>query len=137
MKKLMLILLKEEQGMTLIETLIGMGIISVMAVVFLMSMSTTSKAIMISQERVTAENLAKSQMEYIRSQTYDAENSPPQYLKLPTEDIPANYDVTVSAERLDPEADGTGDDDGLQQLTVVVTKTGSELYRLEGYRMNR
>ncbi len=137
MKKLTLIVLKGERGMTLVETLIGLGIISMVAVVFLMSMSTTSKAVMISQERVTAENLAKSQMEYIRSQTYDAENSPPQYLELPVEDIPANYDVAISAERLDPQEDGTGDDDGLQKLTVVVTKSGSELFRLEGYRMNR
>ena len=137
MKMSQKLFLNSEQGMTLIETLMGLLIISIVAVAFLMSMSTASKAVIISQERVTAENLAKSQMEYIRSQTYDADNNPPYYAELPTEDIPANYDITVLTERMDPEEDGALDDDGLQKLTVIVNHDGLERFRLEGYRMDR
>lgn len=124
-------------GVSLVETIITLGIMSIVAVVYLSGMSATSKAVMVSQERVTAENLAKSQMEYIRSQPYDQVNSPPQYLELSVGDIPETYDIVILAERLDPKGNGLTNDDGLQKVIVVVNRSGVEIFRLEGYRMNR
>lgn len=129
--------LRGEQGITLTEVLVTMAITGIVTVAFLTSMSATSKAVMVSQERVTAENLAKSQMEYMRSQQYDELNTPPQYLLLPAGDIPENYAIVITAERLDPEGDGSSDDDELQKLTVIVNHDGAEAFRLEGYRMKR
>lgn len=126
-----------ERGIALTEALVTMGITGIVAVAFLTGMSATSKAVLVSQERVTAENLTKSQMEYIRSQQYDEINTPPQYTLLPVGDIPENYAIVITAERLDPEGDGALDDDGLQKVTVVVNHDGAESFRLEGYRMKR
>lgn len=126
-----------ERGIALTEALVTMGIIGIVTVAFLTSMSATSKAVLVSQERVTAENLAKSQMEYVRSQQYDELNTPPQYTLLPAGDIPENYAIVTTSERLDPEGDGAVDDDGLQKVTVIVNHDGAETFRLEGYRMKR
>jgi type II secretory pathway pseudopilin PulG len=125
-------------GIALIETLVAMGIISVVAVAYLMGMSATSKAIMISEERVTAENLAKSQIEYIRSQPYDDVNNPPLYSPemMSIDDIQNGYDVDIQTERVNPLGGSTDIDVGLQKLTVVIYHSGTEVFRLEGYRVN-
>jgi prepilin-type N-terminal cleavage/methylation domain-containing protein len=126
-----------ERGLTLIEILVALGILAAVAVVFLIGMSTSSKAVMVSQESVTADSLAKSQMEYIKSQPYDDDlnHNPPQYTKLTN--IPAGYDITITAARLNPDNDATDDDDGLQQITVTVTRDGETVLEVSGYKVNR
>jgi Tfp pilus assembly protein PilV len=110
-------------GIALTEALVAMGILAVVAVAYLMGMSATSKAVMVSQERVTAENLAKSQVEYIRSQEY--QDDPQQYLEV---DTPNGYGIYIQGDVVEV---------GLQKLTVVVDRDGAEVLRLEDYRMKR
>ena len=126
-----------EQGMTLIETLVALGIIAAVAVVFLIGMTTSSKAVMVSQERVAVDSLAKSQMEDIKSQAYDDDlnHNPPQYTKLTN--IPAGYDIAISAARLNPKGDDPTNDDGLQEITVTVTRDEVPVFTLVGYKVNR
>jgi prepilin-type N-terminal cleavage/methylation domain-containing protein len=126
---------KNEKGLTLIEILIALGILAAVAVIFLLGMSTSSKAVMVSQNRVTVEGLAKSEMEYIKSETYDALHNPPQYNMDPSLQIPQGYNVSYTAERLDPKGDGTGNDDGLQEITVTVTHAGEPSITIEGYKL--
>jgi prepilin-type N-terminal cleavage/methylation domain-containing protein len=126
-----------QQGLTLIEILVALGILAAVAVIFLVGMSTSSKAVMVSQKAVTADSLAKSQMENIKSQAYDDDlnHNPPQYTKLTN--IPAGYDITISTARLNPKRDGTGNDDGLQEITVTVTHNGETALTVVGYKVNR
>src|SRR4030042_3026189 len=92
-----------ERGLTLIEILVALGILAAVAVTFLLSMTTSSRAVMVSQERVTADSLAKSQMERIKSETYDATSIPnPDYQAAKLDDIPDGYDTDIAAVRLDP-----------------------------------
>ncbi|MBM3143278.1 MAG: type II secretion system protein [Chloroflexi bacterium] len=124
-----------ERGLTLIEILVALGILAAVAVIFLIGMSTSSKAVMVSQESVTADSLAKSQMERIKSWAYDAGNNPPNYEAAKLTDIPDGYDITISAARLDPKGDGTDNDDGLQEITVTVTHDGEPVFTLVGYKV--
>ena len=117
-------------GMTLIETLVALGILAAVGVTFLVGMTVSSEAIMVSQERVTAESLAKSQMEYINSQPYDEDNNPPQYDKLGGMPDSHGYDMEISAIRLDPLENGSDNDDGLQQITITVNRGGETLLSL-------
>ena len=128
-----------ERGMTLIEVLVALGILAAVAGVFLAGMTTSSKAVMVSQEAVIADSLAKSQMEFIKSQAYDDDlnHNPPQYLKLADEDIPDGYDIIITPARLDPKGDGLTNDDGLQEITVTVTRPGQPDFTLVGYKVNR
>ncbi|HEX7363601.1 MAG TPA: prepilin-type N-terminal cleavage/methylation domain-containing protein [Dehalococcoidia bacterium] len=126
---------KGESGFSLIEVVIALGILALVAVIFLVAMSTSSRATIISQERVTSDSLAKSEMEYIKSLEYDDTSNPLSYSVDPGIDIPAGYAINVSAQRLNPDADGTEDDDGLQQITVTITNNGVTVSTLTGYKV--
>ena len=112
-------LIKNQKGQTLIEVLIAIAILGVVAVAFLTALTTASGALIIADEHTTAESLARSQQEYVKSQDYDAINNPPQY-SIDSNIIPDGYSVELDAIRLDPEGDGTGNDDGIQEITVEV-----------------
>ena len=130
-------ILHSERGIVLAEALVTMAIAGIVITAFLYSMTTTSKAIMVSHQLVTAESLAKNQMEYMRGQPYDPTN-PPHYDLLPEVDKPEGYDVIITAERLNPKnPDDLANDVGLQKFTVVVNHDGVEVFKLESYRMDR
>jgi len=126
---------KGERGFTLLEVLVALGILAAVAVAFLMSMTTSSKAVMISQESVAAESLAKSQMEVIKNWQYDDTNNPPYYEDAKLTDIPDGYDINIAAVRLDPKEDTTANDDGLQEITVTVTRDAEATYTLIGHKV--
>ena len=125
--------MRGEKGFSLIEVLVAVALVGLISVALIVALATASKVLIIADERTTAESLARSQMEYIKIQPYDDFNEPPEYaqLSLPT------YDIEVTAERLDPEGDGSGDDDGLQKITVTVEHHDKEIVTLEGYRVDR
>jgi len=130
---------KDDCGFTLIEVLVALGILAVVGATFITGITVASKGSMVSQERVTAESLAKSQMESIKSWTYDSDNNPPQYgdAKLSADDIPDGYDITINAERMDPKGDGIENDDGIQRIIVTVTRNGETVLTLVDYKVDR
>lgn len=121
----MLKLMKSEKGFTLIEVLVALGLLGIIAVVFLTGISISSRAVLIADERTTAESLARSQMEYVKEQPYDDVNP---YLIL--SDVPANYSIAVTVLPLA---------DGLQKITVAVSHPGEPepILTLEGYKVDR
>lgn len=138
-KKGLIRVIKDEKGFNLMEVALAMALLGIVAVAYLGALATGSRAIIIADERATAESLARTQMEDVRQQPYDGDNNPPIYSTIL--DIPDGYDITVSAERLDPYGDGTTNDDGIQSITVLIEHTlGGEtkaIFSLEGYRAFR
>jgi prepilin-type N-terminal cleavage/methylation domain-containing protein len=61
---------KSEAGFTFIEVLIALMIIVILAGAFLNGVAYSSRAVMLADGRATAEALAKSEIEYIKMQTY-------------------------------------------------------------------
>lgn len=133
--------IKDEKGFNLMEVALAMVMMSGIAVLYLGYLATGSRAIFIADERATAESLARTQMEYVRQQAYDAnlDHDPPQYDIITN--IPDGFEISVNAERLNPKDDGTDNDDGIQSITVVVSHIvegeAKEIYSLEGYRARR
>lgn len=107
--------------MSLIEVLVALVIVALAGIAFLAGLTTAFNGVLVSQSSVTKESLAKSQIEYIKSQTYDDDmnHTNPQYALLT--DIPTGYTIVVSALRLDPKENGSDNDDGLQQITVTIS----------------
>ena len=125
---------KNERGVGLIEVLVALAILGVIAVAFLTGLATTAKAVLIADVRTTAESLARTQMEDVKDQPYD-DTLPIEYTEL--SDIPADFDIDITAERMDPEEDGTGNDDGIQKITVTVEFQGEVKTTLVDYKVDR
>jgi len=122
---------QQEQGLTLIEVLVAVGILALVGATFITGMALTSKGSMVSQERVAVESLAKSQMEDTKAQDYVAEATSYPSVTLPGDLSAQGYAITVAAQPLN------SPDDGIQRITVTVTRNEETLFTLVDYKVNR
>ena len=119
------------RGFTMIEVVIAIALIGIIGVAVLSALSTASMALIIADERATAESLARSQLEYVKDNNknpYEIED-PQSYEQTDVEspDHPG-YFISVSAEPLhDP-------DDGIQKITVTVSRDGEVKVTLEDFK---
>ena len=131
-----------QKGFLLIEILVGLALMGIIAVGFTNGLSTTFKGVTVSQERVTAESLAKSQIEYIKAQNYIpvAEygiGDPPKFyelIQISPDLVAAGYTVEINPPELAP---GTIPSDviELQSVTVAVKRNGEGKMSIEVYRV--
>lgn len=129
---MMLVKLKRnEKGFTLIEVLVALAIVSLVVVAFLLAINTASKASLISDERTTAESLARSQMEYVKDPGLAYVLEATDYVLDPGLTIPSGYSLTTSAQPINTP------DDGIQKITVLVAHHGDDVLTLEDYKVNR
>ncbi len=121
-------LVEGSEGVALVEALVAVAIIGITLVVLLSAVSTGSIGVAETEERVTAENLARSQLEYTKSQAYRA--APDSY---ETVTPPSGYAVSAQAVSIeDPEADSS-----IQKITVTVTREGETLLTVEDFKVDR
>ena len=121
------------RGFTMIEVVIAIALIGLIAVAVMSALATASIALIIADERATAESLARSQMEYVKNSPYDDANDPPEY-SPDLASVPGGYYIDIEAVRLDPYGDGTDEDDGIQKITVTVSRDDKVIVTLEGYK---
>jgi prepilin-type N-terminal cleavage/methylation domain-containing protein len=123
--------MKNEKGFTLIEVVIAIGILGIIAAAFMAALAGASRALFTADERATAESLARSQMEYFKSQPYSDNGT---YTKLPDGDIPEGYDIVWP-----PTVDNVTGQSGLQKITITVRHTvnSKDVITLEGYKGDR
>ena len=152
------------RGMTLIEVVIALALFTIIAITFLSGLTVAARAVFIGDVRTTSESLARTQMEYVKSQGYtpataydpdDPESGHASYNK--TEDIQGiapGYAVW-SANRTGHVLNGGPDDPiiagpwdsqnstvaatdiGLQKITLVIKHEGKVIFTLEGYKARR
>src|SRR3990172_2248675 len=79
------------RGMTLIEALIALGILAIVAVVFLSGIASSYKATALARERTTAESLVRTQLETIKDAAYN--DVPPYYDLLAG--LPEGYQIAL------------------------------------------
>lgn len=115
-----------ERGAGLVEVLVAIAITGTAVVWLLAALSTGSIGVSTTDEQVTAEQLARSQLEDTKSQPYDA--VPASY---PTVTPVSGYVIAVDAAAI-PQGDGS-----IQLVTVTVTKDTQTLTVLEGYKVDR
>jgi len=116
-------LVSGQKGTTLIEVLIAIALLGMIAVPFLTALSTSSRALIIADERTTAESLIRSEIEYVRSQEYNATGN---YTDIADADIPVGFDVYL--------ANVTELGLGLQEITVTVKRDGEVVLITSTYK---
>ncbi len=130
------------RGFSMIEVVIAIALIGVIAVAILSALSTASMALIIADERATAESLARSQLESIKNENYIDYSKPDHGDYVVIEEYP--YIIEVFVQPIDPE---TGEhylyieeegafegDDGIQKITVIVSRDDKVVVTLEGYK---
>ncbi len=126
-----------QKGFLLIEILVGLALMGIIAAGFINGLSTTFTGVTVSQERVTAESLAKSQIEYIKIQDYIpvAEYDPVtkcyELIDIPADLVAAGYTVEITSLEPHPISDVIE----LQSITVAVKRNGEGKMSIEVYRV--
>ena len=115
----------DQRGSGLLESVLAVAILGAVAVVLLAAFSTSSLASRESQASVGAEQLALSQVEYMKGLPY--QTPPASYATVtPT----PNYAITTSA--VAAESDGN-----VSLVTITVSLNGQPYLTLETYKVNR
>jgi prepilin-type N-terminal cleavage/methylation domain-containing protein len=135
--------MQSEKGFSLIETLIALALMGIIAVTVLMGMTTAFRAATVSQERVAAESLAKSQLEFIKIQNYitaadyDPNDTLKCYAPIDIYDglVKQGYTIAINPPQtiISPGAHGYE----VQSVTVVVRRNGEEMLTTSCFRLGR
>ena len=122
--------MKSDKGFALIENILALGLLGIVAVIFLGGVGTGINANRVSEEQVTAECLARSETEYIKScaYLYDAAEYPVD----PELEIPDGWSIPNPA----VEALHTPDN-GLQKVTIIIRRNGLEELSTIVYKVDR
>ena len=123
--------IQNESGITLLETVISVAILSAVAVAFLNGVTTSTKGVYTADEQATIENLSRSQLEWAKNASYSYNATSYSTAPLPITKDYINYSANIAAESLHEL------DDGIQKITVTIMHSGETVYRLEGYKVDR
>ncbi len=142
--KKLLLATREQRGFTLLETLIALALLGIFVGVFLSSVSTASVTMANAEVKVNLDNLARAQMEYTKNAPYiyyiyGTPDVPPDYVTLdelaPSDPyaivVPSGYAINVSAVALNEP------DDGIQRITVTISRDGQDLLVLFSNKVAR
>jgi type II secretory pathway pseudopilin PulG len=122
--------IKNNRGFILVEALISLALLGLIATAFLGGLSTSSKALMLADERRMAKILAEHQMEYIMYQGYASSYTPE-----PVSSEYPNYTVTITTGVLPSR------DSNIQEIKITVSHNGKPIIladncTLKDYRSN-
>ena len=119
--------MKDNKGFAFLETVVALALLGVVAAVFLNSIGTAAKATMVAEGEVTAESLARCEMEYIKSCAY--QDSATEYPLAPTLNIPNRWSM--------PEPTVEALDDGIQKVTITVQRDGNSELSVVMHKVDR
>ena len=131
----------DERGAGLVEVLVSLAIMAIVLTVFLSALSTGSLGVSVVHERVTAENLARSQLECMKDHPYVTGASPISYTTMCTVTAPSAYDIGVGISYWHSPTNkftsAGAHDSGMQWITVTVSYDGKSTFTIEEYKVDR
>ncbi len=115
-----------ERGVTLVEAAVAVLILGGGVLMMVLGMSDGAMAVQQNDEQVTAQGLARTQMEYIKEYPYD-----PDATTYPAVAAPDGYGITVSVAAV-PETNTE-----IQKVTATITRNGNTVLTIQDYKVNR
>ena len=116
--------MKNEAGTSLLETIIALALLGIIVASILGALGTSSSARSTADAHAAARVLAKSQMEYLREQTYA--------FSYDTAPIPTEYPGYTAVLNVENIRNGN-----LQKLDITIRYHNQDVETLESYKVNR
>ena len=120
------ILIQGQKGLGLVESLVAVAILGTAVTAFIVALSAGSIAVREQEEQVVAQGLAQTQLEYVKSYSYDTEAT-----AYPAIDTPEGYAISVEVSPV-PDADAD-----IQKITVTISREAEDILAVENYKVNR
>ena len=131
----------DERGVSLVEILVAVAIMAIVVTIFLAALSTGTLSVGVVRERVTAENLARSQLECIKGHPYITGAIPISYTTLCPVTAPSAYDIGLDISywysQTNEFTSVGANDSGMQWITVTIFYNGEPTFTMEEYKVNR
>ena len=121
--------LSGERGFTLIEILVGLGILGAISVAFMAGLGSIFRAQDINREQVAAQNLVRAQLEDIRNQAYLDSYS----VGVP---LLSGYSIAIDTQPFCAPEPCTSDNN-VQENSVTVSRNGSAVVTVTDLKTRR
>jgi Tfp pilus assembly protein PilV len=115
-----------ERGISLIEAAVAILLLGGGVLTLVMSMSSGVIAVQQDDQTVTAQGLARTQMEYVKEYPYSVGAT-----AYPSVNAPEGYAITVNV------ASVPGANTDIQKVTVTINRNGNAVFTLQDYKVNR
>jgi Tfp pilus assembly protein PilV len=115
-----------ERGISLVEAAVAVFLLGGGVLTMVMSMSGGALAVNTDDQEVTAQALARTQLEYVKEYPFVVNA-----LTYPAVDVPAGYTVNVSVAAV-PDTN-----ENIQKITATIIRDGSTVLALQDYKVNR
>ncbi len=115
-----------QRGIGLVETLMAVAVLGTAVVAFVTALSTGSIAVGENDSEAIVQGLARSQLEYTKSYTYN-----PAAATYPLIAAPAGYSISVGVSAV------PSTDNNIQKITVTINHKGSNIIQVQDYKVNR
>jgi type II secretory pathway pseudopilin PulG len=128
-----------ERGESLVEILVSVAVIAMIFTAFLSALSTATWGVAVVRERVTAENLARKQLECIQDHPYIDKAVPISYTTTCTVTALSSYPMDLSISYwISPTFTSDPDlNDGMQWITITVYHNSDPVFAIATYKVDR
>jgi type II secretory pathway pseudopilin PulG len=127
----------DQRGQTLAGELVALAILGFAVAIILGTITTATAGVKVKNDRVTGATAGRSQSELIADANYSPDPTAIPYPSIPPV---TGYSVGIEVEYWDTATEAfitTVQDDGLQKITVTVTKNGDVVFEIESYKVKR
>jgi len=114
---------RSESGVSLVEALVAIAILGGGVLTMVLSISGGALAVQQNDHEVIAQNLARTQMEYIKNASYATTYS--------TVSAPAGYGISVGVSSV------PGGNANIQKITANITLNNAVIMTIVDYKVNR
>jgi type II secretory pathway pseudopilin PulG len=120
------IISRGEKGVTLVESLVAIGILGGGVMTLILAMSGGALAIQENDQQAVAQSLARTQIEYIKNYPFDKNAT-----TYPSVSTPEGYGISVEV------TEPTDCDNNIQKITATITRGGAVILTAEDYKVDR